>query len=47
MQQVSSVLKNNTLLIPSAADGILLTTGNLEDVTLDSSAMSGTLFFSV
>jgi hypothetical protein len=41
MQQVSSVLKNNTLLIPSAADGILLTTGNLEDVTLDSSPMTG------
>ena len=41
MRQVSSVLKNNTLLMPSAADGILLTTGNLEDVTLDSSAMTG------
>ena len=41
MRQVSSVLQNNTLLVPSAADGILLTTGNLEDVTLDSGSMSG------
>ena len=41
MRQVSSNLKNNTLLVPSASDGIILTTGNLEDVTLDSGSMSG------
>ena len=41
MRQVSTTLKNNTLLVPSAADGIMLTTGNLEDVTLDSGSMSG------
>ena len=32
---------NNTLLIPNAADGILLSTGNLEDVTVDSGYMTG------
>jgi hypothetical protein len=41
LTQVSSVLKNNTLLMPSASDGILLTTGNLRDVSLDSSYMTG------
>jgi len=41
VQQVSDTLVSNTLLIPSSADGIMLSTGNLEDVTLDSGAMSG------
>ena len=33
--------RSNTLGVPSSADGILLSTGNLEDVTVESAAMSG------
>jgi len=32
---------NSTLLVPSGADGILITTGNLEHVTLDSGMATG------
>jgi hypothetical protein len=34
-------VRNSTLLVPSGADGILITTGNLEHVTLDSGMATG------
>ena len=33
--------RSNTLGVPSSAHGILLSTGNLEDISVESSAMSG------
>jgi hypothetical protein len=38
---VSTAVRNSTLLIPSAADGVVLTTGNLEDVTMEAGAVTG------
>ena len=42
LRQVNQEVLNNTLLVPNNVDeAILITTGNLEDITLNSTAMTG------